>query len=90
MSLLVGSQIRGLRKSLVAPWVGTEVRLFSGMSPQMSSQIKVKGELLPTEFAFKGFFSSMHQLMPFKLRIIKEPLPASLNWTYVLSLPMSH
>ena len=68
----------------------TRVRLLSGMSPQMCSQIEVKGEFLPTELTFEGFFSGVHQLMPFKLRIIKEPLPATLNWAYVLPLPMSH
>ena len=60
------------------------------MSPQMCSQIEVKGEFLPTQLAFEGFFSCVHQLMSFKLGIIKEPLPATLNWTYVLPLTMGH
>lgn len=86
----MSSQVRTLSKSFATSRIRTKIRLFSRVCPQMGPQVKIQREALPTHLAFKRLLSRMHQLMPLQLRIVQKPLPAPLNRTYILPLPVRH
>jgi len=55
-------QVRALGESLIAAWVGAQIRLLTRMSSQMSSQIEVQREFLATEFTLERFLSLMIEI----------------------------
>ena len=56
----------------------------------MRPEIEIKGEALEAQFTFERLLTSVNQLMPFKLGIVKESLATSINRANVLALTMSH
>jgi len=63
MGFLMGSQVAALSETLHAAWEITDVGLLSCMSPQMRSEIEIKGKPLVAESTFEGLFSSVDELM---------------------------
>jgi hypothetical protein len=62
MSLLMCRQVRTLSESLIATWVGAQIRLLTRMSSQMSPQIEVQREFLATEFTLERFLALMIEI----------------------------
>ena len=56
----------------------------------MSAKVEVQGEALVADVALVWFFACVDQLMSLELRVIQEPLVATLDLTNEHSFTMSH
>jgi len=65
MGFLMSSQVTRLSEALHAAREIADVGFLSCVSPQMCSEIEIKGKPLVTESAFEGLFSSVYELMAF-------------------------
>ena len=79
-----------MSEPLVAAGIGTNVWLLSSVSPHVCSQIEVQREAFVADLTFVGLDSSVHELMSFELRIVKELLVASWERTCEHPFTMSN